>query len=228
MKKTKKKLLNNWRKDSSQTFFLAHRSQTPMKARETIFHCFVLLFQRCVDKSRERLFNKKLVSSGDAFLTPKRGNTASAILFHFNTGDGLGRGGGREGGRDNETEQEGRWDVGLIWAIKLLQWAGGQRFIRTAADHCNTLRRPSPKRANYPQRSLTKESVWKLNWSKNVLSASLFSCFWGATSPHCRLLKMTFKHFIFWVFYREHVWCQFGCSFTFWRRFQVELIAQIT
>lgn len=57
--------------------------------------------------------------------------------------------GGREGGRDNETEQgeeEGRWDAGLISAVKLLQWAGGQRFSRTVADHCNTLHRPSPKR----------------------------------------------------------------------------------
>lgn len=69
------------------------------KSRELIFLCFVPLFPRCVDKSRERLFNKKLVSSGDAFLTPKRGNTASAILFHFNTGDKLGRRRRRRRGR---------------------------------------------------------------------------------------------------------------------------------
>lgn len=31
------------------------------------------------------------MSSGDDFLTPKRGNTASSILFHFNTGDELGK-----------------------------------------------------------------------------------------------------------------------------------------
>lgn len=68
------------------------------KSRELIFLCFVPVFPRCVDKSRERLFNKKLVSSGDAFLTPKRGNTASTILFHFNTGDELGRRRRRKGG----------------------------------------------------------------------------------------------------------------------------------
>lgn len=149
IKKEEKKLLNNWIKDSSQTF---SRMQNSHKSRELIFLCFVPLSLRCVDKSRERLFNKKLVSSGDAFLTPKRGNTASTILFHFNTGDELGRRRRRKGGggRDNETEQEeeeGGWGAGLIWAVKLLQWAGGQRFSRTAADHCNMLHRPSPKRA---------------------------------------------------------------------------------
>lgn len=109
------------------------------KSRELIFLCFISLFLICVDKSRERIVNIKLVSSGDAFLTPKRGNTASTILFHFNTWgrtweeeeeeeEELWRK-GREGRRDNETEQEeekGRWDAGLIWAVKLLQWAGGQ------------------------------------------------------------------------------------------------------
>lgn len=37
--------------------------------------------------------------------------------------------GGREEGGDNETEREeveGGWDAGLIWPVKLLQWAGGQ------------------------------------------------------------------------------------------------------
>lgn len=75
------------------------------KSRELIFLCFISLFLICVDKSRERIVNIKLVSSGDAFLTPKRGNTASTILFHFNTWDELGRRkrrrkrscGGREG-----------------------------------------------------------------------------------------------------------------------------------
>lgn len=81
-----------------------------MKARETICLCFVPLFQKCVDKSRERLFNKKLVSSGDAFLTPKRGNTASAILFHFNTGDGLGRG---EEEKEVEIMRQSKRDGGM-------------------------------------------------------------------------------------------------------------------
>lgn len=44
------------------------------------------------------------MSSGDAFLAPKRENTVSPILFHFNTGDKIVRGskGAREGGKEVE------------------------------------------------------------------------------------------------------------------------------
>lgn len=65
------------------------------------------------------------MSSGDAFLTPKRENTVSPILFHFNTGDEHGRRGGvrggRERGRDNETEreeEEGRWECRIDLSCK--------------------------------------------------------------------------------------------------------------
>lgn len=102
------------------------------------------------------------MSSGDAFLAPKRENTVSPILFHFNAGDKIGRGseGRREGGRDNETEreaEEGRWDAGLIRAVKLLQWAGGQSFSHMipatrSAGHLQNKR-------NNPRHRLAMEGV---------------------------------------------------------------------
>lgn len=79
--------------------FSGRQNSNSNKSREQVFLCFVPLFPRCVDKSRERLFNKRLVSSGDAFLTPKRENTVSPILFHLNTGDKIG---GRERGKEGK------------------------------------------------------------------------------------------------------------------------------
>lgn len=51
---------------------------------------------------------------------------------------------GMRGGRggDNETVREGEEGGRVaksIWAVKLLQWVGGQWFGHTATDFCNVL-----------------------------------------------------------------------------------------
>lgn len=93
-----KKQLYNTRKELSIKLF---RNASPSTLRYNTrgnFPGSILPSQRCVDKSRGRSFNDRPASPGDACRTPKRGNTASPNLFHFNTWDNLreeeGTGGG--------------------------------------------------------------------------------------------------------------------------------------
>lgn len=93
-------VIKNWenlRKDSSQTF-LGNRTQTPIKAGSRFSSALFRSF-RDVLINAGRDYSTRGLSSGDAFLAPKRENTVSPILFHFTRGQNWEGERGKEGRR---------------------------------------------------------------------------------------------------------------------------------